>query len=106
MRALALIAFLALQASIFTCGIHIHVDHLQTQTAPETVAQQDAGKMPLGHGLMDRNCQIHASHIFMEQEVFELGACTLPQRPIHSHQSLYLARSFHRIEHPPKTLHG
>jgi len=104
MRALALIAFMGLQLSMFTCGIDIHVDHLDGTTSQITHSHD--GKGSPGHGLMDQVCQIHASHVFTDQEPFILGDSETPSEQIYHLAALNLVSVPHRIEHPPRLLHG
>ncbi len=105
MRALALIAFMGLQLSMFTCGMDIHVDHPDDVTSQ--ITRSHDGKGYPGHGLMDKACQIHASsHVFADQKPFVLDASkTLPERIYHL-AMLKLVSIPYLIEHPPRLLHG
>jgi len=105
MRILALIAFMGLQLSMFTCGIDIHVDHLDGTTSQ--LAHLHDGKGAPGHGLMDQTCQIHAaSHVFTDQEPFILGKPEMPPVPIGHLATLNIVSIPHLIEHPPKLLYS
>jgi len=104
MRALALIAFIGLQLSMFTCGIDIHVDHLDDTTSQ--IAHLHDGKGIPGHGLMDQACQIHASHVFMDQKPFILAGSETPPERIYRLRTLNLVNVPHLIEHPPRLLHS
>jgi len=101
MRALALIAFMGLQLSMFTCGIDIHVDHLDDTTSQ--IAHLGDSKGSPGHGLMDNTCQMHASsHVFADQKPFILGNSEAPPRRIYRLATLNLISVPRLIEHPPR----
>jgi len=104
MRILALIAFMGLQLSMFTCGIDIHVDHLDGSTSQ--IAHLHDGKGSPGHGLMDQACQIHASHVFTDQKPFIIGDSETPAERIYHLAILNLVSVSQLIEHPPRFLHG
>jgi len=104
MRILALIAFMGLQLSMFTCGIDIHVDHLDGTTSQ--IAHLHDGKGIPGHGLMDQACQIHASHVFTDQKPFILDNLEIPPERIDHLATLNLVNVPHFIEHPPKLLYS
>ncbi|MDX8411997.1 MAG: hypothetical protein R8K46_09060 [Mariprofundaceae bacterium] len=105
MRILALIAFVALQLSMFACEGDVHV-HGMDGEASHMVQHQDG---PDGHDdglLVDHACQLHASHVFLDQ-----GICGLDRVRAHPEQVFSLASaSFfnfpHLIERPPKYSHG
>jgi len=104
MRALALIAFMGLQLSMLTCGIDIHVDHLDGSTSQ--VAKLLGDKSPPGHGVMDQTCQVHASHVFTDQKLLVLGVSERPPERIYPLETLNLVSIPHLIDHPPKSLNG
>jgi len=101
MRAVALVAFMALQLSMFTCGMNIHLHYIDA--GGTHIVSQDDKSDSTGTALADTTCQIHASHVFLDDslrhpdtsrayatgQTFVLAALSLPS--IH-----------HRIEHPPK----
>jgi hypothetical protein len=104
MRMLALVAFTALQLSMFTCGNDIHVDI--PGDAGSQIAQHHEGTGDQGSGLIDYGSHLHASHVFMEQKPY-----------IHDTPDIHPKRSFdlatlsfthlpRLIEHPPKPSHG
>ncbi|GMQ99558.1 MAG: hypothetical protein BMS9Abin18_0376 [Zetaproteobacteria bacterium] len=104
MRTLALIAFIGLQLSMFTCETNIHIDHLNDTTSQ--IVQLHNGVNGPGTGLMDRACQIHASHVFTDQKPFIMGDSeTFPERIYHL-ATLNLVNVPHLIEHPPRFLHS
>jgi len=90
--------------SMFTCGIDIHVDHLDDTTSQ--IAHLHDGKGIPGHGLMDQACQIHASHVFTDQKPFILASSETPPERIYRLTTLNLVNVPHLIEHPPRLLHG
>ncbi|MDQ6959212.1 MAG: hypothetical protein Q9M24_08905 [Mariprofundaceae bacterium] len=103
MRALALIAFMGLQLSMFTCGTDIHIDHLDDTTSQIVHSHNGADQ---GTGLMDLVCQIHASHVFTEQKTFIMGDSeSLPERLYHL-ATLNIVNVPHLIEHPPRFLYS
>ncbi len=105
MRALALIAFLGLQLSMFTCGIDMHVDHLDGTTSQ--IVHLHNGASDQGPALMDHVCQIHASsHVFTDQKPFILGDSAAPSERIDHLAMLNLVSIPYLIEHPPRFLHG
>jgi len=66
MRIFALLAFVALQLSIFTCGTNIHA-HSLVDSGGSHLAQQDSTPDSPKHTPVDQSCQIHASHVFLDQ---------------------------------------
>jgi len=104
MRVLALIAFMGLQLSMFTCGIDIHVDHLDSTT--NQIAHLHDGNGSPGHGLMDQTCQIHATHVFTDQKPFMLGDSETPPEQIYHLATLNIVSIPHLIEHPPRILYS
>jgi len=102
MRALALIAFLGLQLSMFTCGIDIHVDRPGSSTTSQIVQLQhgagDQGKSLMVHVHISH---IHASHVFTDQKAFVLGDSGKPLEFYHL-ATLNLVSVPNLIEHPPK----
>jgi len=111
MRVLALVAFIGLQLSMFTCGLDVHVDHLEASTGQvghlvHNGQQSDHGNSNHGSGHMDRVCQIHASHVFADQKLFSLSVANITSdRPLHLAQ-LSGVMVPTRIEHPPRVSHG
>ncbi len=106
MRALALIAFMGLQMSMFTCGIDIHVDGQGSSTTNQIVHLHNTAN-DQGTGLMDRACQIHAaSHVFADQKPFILGDSETPLGQIYHLATLNFGNVPYLIEHPPRFLHS
>ncbi|HKJ82506.1 MAG TPA: hypothetical protein VJ961_00625 [Mariprofundaceae bacterium] len=111
MRVLALVAFIGLQLSMFTCGLDVHVDHLDVSTTQaghviHNGTQSGHSNSDHGSGHMDRVCQIHASHVFADQKLFSLGvADTASDRPLHLAQLAGVTVPT-RIEHPPRVSRG
>ncbi|MDQ6959515.1 MAG: hypothetical protein Q9M27_00680, partial [Mariprofundaceae bacterium] len=82
MRALALIAFMGLQLSMFTCGMEIHIDHLDGTASQITHLHHDADDQ--GNGLMDKTCQMHASaHVFTHQRALILSGSEAHSKQIY-----------------------
>jgi len=89
---------------MFTCGIDIHVDRMDGTTSQ--IAHVYNGTNDQGTGLMDRVCQIHASHVFTDQKPFIMSDSeTFPERIYHL-ATLNLVNVPHLIEHPPRFLHS
>ena len=105
MRILALIAFVALQLSMFTCEDGIHVHGMDGETGHFTQHQDESGENGADL-LVDQACQLHASHIFLHQGVCDLEADEAIPEQRFSLASLSLINSPRLIEHPPKQLHG
>ena len=105
MHRLALIAFLGLQLSMFTCGINIHVDHPDGTTSQ--IVHLHNGTNDQGAGLMDQVCQIHASsHVFTDQKPFVLGNSATPPERVYHLAMLNLVSIPYLIEHPPRFFHS
>ncbi|MDQ6964000.1 MAG: hypothetical protein Q9M13_03665 [Mariprofundales bacterium] len=109
MRALALMAFFALQLSLFTCGFTIHL-HADGSATDQVAAVVDMGADSIDHqqGSQEHSCYIHASHAFSmaapeQQESAILGATFVHQYALSCLRCRELALL---IEHPPKLLHS
>jgi len=101
MRTLALIAFMGLQLSMFTCGIDIHVDH--PDSAAGQITQLHNGTNGQETGLMDEACQIHASsHVFADQKAFILANSEAPPGRIYRLAMLNFMSVPRLIERPPR----
>lgn len=102
MRSLAILAFLALQLSVFTCGfdIHVHAAGLDEGHIAEHIHDDGPEHEEKSH---DHGCHVHASHAFTMSEVEEVALTATA----YATQSFILAGfdmknlSF-LIEHPPK----
>jgi hypothetical protein len=102
MRSLALIAFLALQLSVFTCGfnIHVHAAGVDTAHIAEHIHDDSADHEQNSH---DHGCHVHASHTFTTFDLDQIGDmpalssvhCFLLPEP-------YLKNLSFLIEYPPK----
>ncbi len=100
MRGIALVAFVALQLSMFACGLNIHVHHID---AGDTyIAQQDGKAGSSGTTLLDTACQIHASHVFLDDSPHQQGAPSAFAGQGFALAALAIVNIPHRIEHPPK----
>jgi len=104
MRTIALVAFMALQLSMFICGMNIHVHHIDA--ADTYITQQDGKAGNSGTMLLDTACQIHASHVFLDD-----SPCPQATPPTRVGQGFAMAALViisipHRIEHPPRPSYG
>ena len=100
MRAIALVAFMALQLSMFTCGMNIHVHHIDA--ADTYIAQQDGKAGSSGIMLLDTTCQIHASHVFLDDSPCQQATPLVRVGQRFALAALAIVSIPHRIEHPPK----
>lgn len=102
MRSLALMAFLALQLSVFTCGfdIHVHAAGIDEGHVAEHLHDDGADHEEESH---DHGCHVHASHSFTMTKVEKVDSVL----DVSIIQQFKLA-GFHMkdlsflIEHPPK----
>ena len=99
MRVLALIAFVGLQFSIFTCGYDIHVHHTGGESGS---IEHHHDPVDGDQGLSDHPCQVHASHVFIDHEALVLKAIPLAQEADYELAALSFTNVLHLIEHPPK----
>ena len=106
MRSLALMAFLALQLSVFTCGfdIHVHAAGIDEGHIAEHIHDDGADHEQESH---DHGCHVHASHTFTMTKVEQVAAA-----PIVANAERFILAGFHiknlpfLIEHPPKLQHS
>ena len=103
MRSLALMAFLALQLSVFTCGfdIHVHAAGVDGVHIAEHINDDGPEHEEESH---EHGCHVHASHAFSVNKAEHAGlsaAVYAAQRfrlaGIHMKNLSFL------IEHPPKS---
>jgi len=104
MRVLALIAFIAVQLSVFTCGFDIHVHAMGVDNGHVAEHLHD-GTTKQDQGLVDHGCHVHASHAFnaLDSEYTEM----MPSFAVVQHYVLsetHLLKIPFLIEHPPKIL--
>jgi len=106
MRTLVLMAFFALQLSVFTCGfdIHVHAAGIDDGHIAEHIHDSDADHEKGSH---DHGCHVHASHSFTITKVKKVGSA-----PAAAYTAQYFTLAgFHMknlpflIEHPPKLQH-
>jgi len=107
MRALALMAFFALQLSVFTCGfsIHVHAAGIDGGHIAEHIHADGADHEQDSH---DHGCHVHASHSFTKSDEKQIGS-SIPVASTPQHFVLagrYLKNLPSLIEHPPKALHS
>ena len=102
MRALALIAFFALQLSVFTCGFDIHVHAMDADighVAEHLHDKNDSHEQDsAAHG-----CHVHASHSFAASDVEHHENVSLASN-LHHYMlaDLNLKNFSFLIEYPPK----
>jgi len=107
MRSLALMAFLALQLSVFTCGfdIHVHAAGIDESHIAEHIHDDGADHEKGSH---DHGCHVHASHSFTvidEKQVDSaMPVASTPQHFVLAGRYLKSLPSL--IEHPPRPLHS
>lgn len=102
MRTLALIAFFALQLSVFTCGFDIHVHAMDADIGHVAGhlhdKNSDHDEDPHDHG-----CHVHASHTFTTFDVQQVGDVSVASSvQQHLLPEPYLKNLSFLIEHPPK----
>jgi len=105
MRALALMAFFALQLSVFTCGfdIHVHAAGVDESHIAEHLHDDGADHKEDAH---DHGCHVHASHSFTMTDEEQIESAT----PVASTPQHFVLAGLHMknlsflIEHPPKAL--
>ena len=106
MRSLALMAFLALQLSVFTCGfdIHVHAAGLDTGHIAEHIHDDGTDHEQESH---DHGCHVHASHTYTMLDVAHVGVS-----PVSYNEQYFSLSGFNLknlpflIEYPPKSLHS
>ncbi|WP_143144900.1 hypothetical protein [Mariprofundus micogutta] len=105
MRSLALMAFLALQLSVFTCGfdIHVHAAGIDDSHIAEHIHDDGADHEQDSH---DHGCHVHSSHSFTMADEKQINSISVVSTPQH----FILAESYLKslpclIEHPPKLQH-
>jgi len=106
MHTMALVAFLALQLSMFTCGSDIHV-HTVDSNLGHIVGHVHNKAGNHEDNSVNHSCHLHASHSFTAYKFV-----TFSETPsISSEQNYTLAKLnlksvLNLIEHPPTTLHS
>ena len=102
MRSLAIMAFLALQLSVFTCGfdIHVHAAGIDEGHVAEHIHDSDADHEEDSH---DNGCHVHASHSFTMADEKQINSISVASMPQHfAMAETYLKSLPSLIEHPPK----
>ncbi|GAV20646.1 hypothetical protein MMIC_P1618 [Mariprofundus micogutta] len=102
MRSLALMAFLALQLSVFTCGfdIHVHAAGIDEGHVAEHTHDSNADHEQESH---DHGCHVHASHSFTMADEKQIDSISVVSTPQHfAMAGTYLKNLPSLIEHPPK----
>lgn len=106
MRTLALIAFFALQLSVFTCGFDIHVHAMDLDMGHITGHLHDKNGNH-DQDEADYRCHVHASHTFAAFDTEYFGNVPLASTVQHDVLAeLNLKNLPFLIEHPPKLHHG
>ncbi|MDQ6983138.1 MAG: hypothetical protein Q9M44_00320 [Ghiorsea sp.] len=102
MRYTVLIAFFALQLSVFTCGFDTHVH--TTNSDLGHIAQHAHEKNTEHQQAADHACHVHTSHTFVEVLTANVTAIPLiAPAPTHALIATHLKQLPFLIEHPPKT---
>ncbi len=104
---MAVFAFVALQLSVFTCGLDIHV-HLPVQSSMAEAGLDAAPSTPVpSPEPLDHQCHVHAAHTFavhgpaLAAPVAVSGFAPKPEPT-----SLNFRQLSFFIDHPPKLLQG
>ena len=101
MRITVLVAFFALQLSVFTCGFDTHVH--TTNADLGHIAQHAHEKNTEHQQAADHACHVHTSHTFVE--VLTASITTVPliaPAPNHALAANNLKKLPFSIEYPPK----
>ncbi len=106
MRVLALMAFLALQLSVFTCGFDIHVHAMDSGVSHIAEHSHDKnGKH--NPDSASHSCHLHASHSFAVPNVEQHEHAPRVSTSYHYMLAdLNLKKLSFLIEHPPKLQHS
>jgi hypothetical protein len=106
MRALALIAFFALQLSVFICGFDIHVHAMDADIGHVAEHLHDKNENH-EQDSTDHGCHVHASHSFTALEVEQYEKSPLVSN-VHQYAltGVSLKNLSFLIEHPPKFQHS
>jgi len=101
MRVLTLVAFFALQLSVFTCGFDIHVHAMDSDVGH--IAQHAHDKTSEHEQAPDHGCHIHTSHTFVEVATAQMTTGTMVafEQP-HILKDAQLKNLSDNIEYPPK----
>lgn len=106
MRILALMAFFALQLTVYTCGFDIHVHAMDAEAghiAEHLHDKNDEHK----EGSESHACHMHASHTFAIYDVEQLeNNFVAATTQLFVLADLNLKDLPFLIEHPPKLLHS
>ncbi|MDQ6968926.1 MAG: hypothetical protein Q9M16_00260 [Mariprofundus sp.] len=106
MRIMALIAFVALQLTVYTCGFDIHV-HAMESNVSHIAEHADDHNGQHNPNSAQHSCHLHASHTFTVSA--DKQATMTPFIAIENYHvlaDLNLKKLPFRIEHPPKNLHS
>lgn len=106
MRTVALIAFFALQLSVFTCGFDIHV-HAMDAGVGHVAGHLHDEDSTHEQGSEDHGCHVHAAHtfaVFDAEYVENVPTPSSGQR--HALSGPILKSLSFLIEHPPTRFHS
>ena len=102
MRYTVLIAFFALQLSVFTCGFDTHVH--TTNSDLGHISQHAHEKNAEHQQAADHACHVHTSHTFVEVLSASINdAPKIALAPSHTLAAPHLKNIPYTIEYPPKT---
>jgi hypothetical protein len=103
MRTIALVAFLALQMSMFTCGFDIHVHATDSDLGHVAEHVHDKAGDHEKNSVNHHGCHLHASHTLAVSDVDRHGKILLlPTVHFNALANLNLKKLPFLIEHPPK----
>ncbi len=106
MRIMALMAFFALQLTVFTCGFDIHV-HAMESDVSHIAEHSDDSNGQHNPDSAHHGCHLHASHTFATSTSKQHTTAPLAfTENYHVLADLNLKNLPFRIEHPPKNLHS
>ena len=107
MRTLALMAFFALQLSIFTCGFDIHV-HAMVSDIGHVAGHLHDDDSNHEQGSAEHGCHVHATHTLAAFDADYVGHIVPAVSTVRYHllSEPILKKLAFLIDHPPKHLHS
>ncbi len=104
MRVFVLIAFFALQLSVFACGFDIHVHTVSADDTTQVAQSQAGDETQHQNNDVDHACHVHTSHTLLD-----LASMTSSEVPLFSFvvEHLWAEPNLKKlpfsIDYPPKT---
>ncbi|HKI62306.1 MAG TPA: hypothetical protein VKA31_08440 [Mariprofundaceae bacterium] len=106
MRTLAFILTLALQLSVFTCGIEVHADEAPGNSSPTGCQVQHQHDNP-NPAAPDLGCELHAAHVFTAEDIYSVTVdAPISEKVTPTLAALSLKNILPYIDHPPSILHS